>query len=247
VDTVDGGGAVLTFHLNPSFKGVDYHVQNNVAAYTDPASAQPGVGFGLFINVTGVTEGDGSARISVLYTVIPVGDGAILTSVLGAPAGCVNHPSNPSSCAAVATITAGHAGTGYHNSGDFVFLPPCNATWTVTASGGVVQTITPNNFAQGSGCTTGNGQATTVSPSGGTGLELDVSAVGAGWHVNDHFSVSGGNNDATGHVTAITTDGNVSTYVIDNPGTGYSAGQVAIFDTTRGLAISSRIVITAVD
>jgi len=66
VDTVDGGGAVLTYHLTAI--GTCYPVQNGITT-----TATSGGGSGLTINVTALTpQGDGESWVTVDYRVIPL-------------------------------------------------------------------------------------------------------------------------------------------------------------------------------
>lgn len=58
----------------------------------------------------------------------------------------------------------------------------------------------------------------------GTGIgSASVSAGGSGYAVNDTFEVTSGGAGATGHVTAVGGSGNVTGFVIDSPGQGYTA------------------------
>ncbi len=62
IDTVGGGGAVLTFHLTDV--GTGYAATNGVAT-----GASSGVGTGFTVNVT-VNRGDGSIKITLRYITI---------------------------------------------------------------------------------------------------------------------------------------------------------------------------------
>jgi hypothetical protein len=64
VDTVDGGGAVLTYHIDG---GGGYSVASNVATTAD----QSGTGFR--VNILSVAPGDGTVRVTVRYSILDVG------------------------------------------------------------------------------------------------------------------------------------------------------------------------------
>ncbi len=229
VNTVDGGGGVLTYTITGA--GTNYIVTTGCT--TSTGGGQPGVGTGFEIDVTAIAQGNGSAIVTIPFTVIPVGDGAITASTLTNGGDATSHPT--------ATITAGHAGSSYI-TGDAIELS-CGADYHVTASGGVVTAI--SLIGVGTSCTTGAGQSTTGGS--GTGLELDVSAVDAGWNVSDELYVSTGNGDAVGHVTAVNGSKQITTYVLDDGGSGYSVGpNVDIFDTTTPYSNTAVIDITAV-
>lgn len=71
VDTVDGGGAVLTFHV------VDVGASYTTGAGDNPkdtvtGGAQPGIGTGLTVNVTEIPPADGTLLITALYHVVQV-------------------------------------------------------------------------------------------------------------------------------------------------------------------------------
>lgn len=68
VDTVDGAGAVLTFHLTAT--GSRYTVTNG--APTAVGGAQPGVGVGFTVNITAIRAGDGTLKVVTYYQIIPV-------------------------------------------------------------------------------------------------------------------------------------------------------------------------------
>jgi hypothetical protein len=66
--TVGGGGAVLTLSITGA--GTSYAVGNGQA--TAPGGAQPGAGAGFTVNVTAVTQGDGTLKVTTYYQIIPV-------------------------------------------------------------------------------------------------------------------------------------------------------------------------------
>lgn len=66
VDTVGAGGAVLTYHLsNP---GTGYGVSS--ANATSPGGSQPGIGSGFEIDITAISPGDGTGKVTILYSII---------------------------------------------------------------------------------------------------------------------------------------------------------------------------------
>jgi hypothetical protein len=67
VDTVDGGGAVLTYHLTNSGTG---YTEANFETIAD--GSQPGIGTGFTVDVDSITSlnGDGSASLTVFYSVV---------------------------------------------------------------------------------------------------------------------------------------------------------------------------------
>lgn len=68
VNSIGAGGAVVTFTItNP---GTNYLVSN--ANATARGGAQPGAGSGLTINITAVTQGDGTLKVVTYYTIVPV-------------------------------------------------------------------------------------------------------------------------------------------------------------------------------
>ena len=68
VNSITAGGHVATFTItNP---GTNYLVSNGNA--TAPGGAQPGVGTGFTVNITAVTQGDGTLKVVTYYTVVPV-------------------------------------------------------------------------------------------------------------------------------------------------------------------------------
>lgn len=67
IDTVDGGGAVLTYHLTDF--GTAYR-GNNSNADTGPAGAQPTSGTGFQIAVTVITPGNPGLTIDTWYRVV---------------------------------------------------------------------------------------------------------------------------------------------------------------------------------
>jgi hypothetical protein len=66
--TVGGGGAVLTFSITAP--GTAYAVGNGQATAT--GGAQPGVGAGFTVNITAVTNGDGTLKVTTYYQIVPV-------------------------------------------------------------------------------------------------------------------------------------------------------------------------------
>lgn len=64
VDTVDGGGAVLTFHINNP--GNIYNVSNGVATSVDTGGGDGN----LTINITAITPGDGTGAVTVFYQLL---------------------------------------------------------------------------------------------------------------------------------------------------------------------------------
>ena len=175
------------------------------------------------------------------------------------------------------TTTVTNPGTGY-TAGDTVTLPGAslggatstnNATATVALASAkkTVSALNNSTLIGGAGYTTGTAAATTVSPSGGTGLTVDIiasvgvvssitiNAAGTGYTVGDTITVSNTQGKVltyntvvagTGYTTAngvattvspsggtgLTVDivddgsGGVSTITINNPGSGYAAGNV---------------------
>lgn len=68
VNSIGAGGAVATFTItNP---GTNYLVSNGNA--TARGGAQPGSGSGLTINITAITQGDGTLKVVTYYQVVPV-------------------------------------------------------------------------------------------------------------------------------------------------------------------------------
>jgi hypothetical protein len=68
VDTVDGGGSVLTYHLTDPGDG--YAVGDHTGA---ASGGQPGIGTGLSVNVLTVDtppDGDGSLTLTIFYSII---------------------------------------------------------------------------------------------------------------------------------------------------------------------------------
>lgn len=70
IDTVDGGGAVLTFHLTSA--GAGYSTVNNPLT-TTAGGAQPGAGTGLTVNVDAIAAPDGTLFVQALYSVVELG------------------------------------------------------------------------------------------------------------------------------------------------------------------------------
>lgn len=66
--TVGGGGAVLTYQITAP--GTKYATANGVATAT--GGAQPGVGVGFTVNITAVTLGDGTLKVTTYYQVLAV-------------------------------------------------------------------------------------------------------------------------------------------------------------------------------
>lgn len=66
--TVGAGGAVLTFQITGA--GTSYATGNGVATAT--GGAQPGVGAGFTVNITAVTQGDGTLKVVTYYQIVPV-------------------------------------------------------------------------------------------------------------------------------------------------------------------------------
>jgi hypothetical protein len=69
VDTVDGGGAVLTYHLTNN--GDEYEEDTGVA--TIAGGAQAGIGTGFTIDIDSVTppaEGEGSVILTIFYSIV---------------------------------------------------------------------------------------------------------------------------------------------------------------------------------
>jgi len=67
VDTVDGGGAVLTYHLTSNGAGYKTGTTGNA---TSTSGAQPGIGTGFQIDVNSVTPGDGSGQLVLTYKIV---------------------------------------------------------------------------------------------------------------------------------------------------------------------------------
>lgn len=68
VNSITAGGHVATFTItNP---GTNYLVSNGNATAT--GGAQPGVGTGFTVNITAVTQGDGTLKVVTYYQVVPV-------------------------------------------------------------------------------------------------------------------------------------------------------------------------------
>lgn len=70
IDTVDGGGAVLTYHLTTT--GIGHTVGNGVATTT--GGLQPGAGTGFTIDVVSVSisPGDGTLQVTTFYSLLNV-------------------------------------------------------------------------------------------------------------------------------------------------------------------------------
>jgi hypothetical protein len=66
--TIGAGGAVLTFQITGA--GTSYATANGVATAT--GGAQPGIGVGFTVNITAVTQGDGTLKVVTYYQIIPV-------------------------------------------------------------------------------------------------------------------------------------------------------------------------------
>lgn len=67
VDTVDGLGAVLTYHLSAAGDG--YTTGANPRTTTD-AGAQPGIGVGFQVNVTALPPNDGDLYVTAFYSLL---------------------------------------------------------------------------------------------------------------------------------------------------------------------------------
>ena len=104
-----------------------------------------------------------------------------------------------------------------------------NATISVVSASPLKTVTTLNNLSlvPGSGYSDNTGVATTVSPSGGTGLTLDVttdglggvasvaiSAAGTGYSIGNTITISGGNGDATITVSAVDAGGVIQSATI---------------------------------
>lgn len=68
IDTVGGGGAVLTYHLTSA--GTAYATA--VGSTTTNGGGQPGIGTGFTVNITAVTKGDGTFTVSLYYVTFVV-------------------------------------------------------------------------------------------------------------------------------------------------------------------------------
>lgn len=66
--TVGAGGAVLTYQITGA--GTTYTVRNG--ATTATGGAQPGVGVGFTVNITAVSTGDGTLKVTTYYQVLAV-------------------------------------------------------------------------------------------------------------------------------------------------------------------------------
>lgn len=68
VNTVDGGGAVLTYTITAP--GTGYSV--GTANATSTGGGQPGVGTGFEIDINSITQGDGSILYAIYFSVVPI-------------------------------------------------------------------------------------------------------------------------------------------------------------------------------
>lgn len=66
--TVGGGGAVLTYQITGA--GSAYLIGNGAA--TAAGGGQPGVGTGFTVNITAVTNGNGSLKVTSFYSIVSV-------------------------------------------------------------------------------------------------------------------------------------------------------------------------------
>lgn len=67
IDTVDGGGAVLTYHLSANGAG---YKSGSTGNHTTTGGGQPGAGTGFQIDVNSVTPGNGSGLITITYKIV---------------------------------------------------------------------------------------------------------------------------------------------------------------------------------
>jgi hypothetical protein len=122
-------------------------------------------------------------------------------------------------------VTSGHAGTGYAvgDTGTVTFAGTAAATYIVnTVSSGAVATYSITSVGQGYIIAGAYVTATGGAQAGvGTGFEIDVSAIGGGYAVNDTGTI-GAAATATYIINSVDANGNVLTYTVTSVGTGYS-------------------------
>lgn len=151
------------------------------------------------------------------------------------------------------SITGGNAGSGYAPT-DFVQLSGAgdsNALFTIDTVGGGGTVLTGHISSIGSGYSVASGVTTTAQSGIGTGLELDILTIGAGYRVSDTFNIvlDGSlpqTSDATGHVTGVTSNGEITTYALDAPGTAYKAQTNVPISATSGVGVGASLNIISV-
>lgn len=150
-------------------------------------------------------------------------------------------------------VTSGHAGTGYASgdTGTVTFAGATVATYIVdTVSGGAV--LTYHLTSVGAGYIIAGAYATATGgsqPGVGTGFQIDVTALGGGYAVNDTGTIAGGSADATYIINSVDANGNVLTYTLTSPGTLYTLGnsfQGARGGAQPGIGLGFGIVVTSV-
>ena len=136
------------------------------------------------------------------------------------PSGGTGLTVNTTTSSGIVTVVAINAAGKNYSVGD-----------TVTISNTQGKVLTYNALAAGTGYTTANNVATTVAPSGGTGLTVDIvdngsggiasvtiNNPGSGYAVSDVITISGGNGDGGFTVTAVSTPASIQVLTVNAGG-----------------------------
>jgi hypothetical protein len=232
ITAVTGSGGVIASTTLSSNAGI--------GDTTIDVTSTTGIGPGLVFNrgdgvAVGVTDVTGSTvTLSGALTSAIVGTTQTYTSLSGTTSGSGSSAVFSISRTPTYSVTATTPGSGYAAADTVTILgtslggaaPANNATITIDSATPInsVASLDAGSLVGGTGYSTTTGVATTVSPSGGTGLTVDIvdngsgavasvtiNSAGTGYAVGNVITITGGNSDATITVLTITAGGVIQT------------------------------------
>jgi hypothetical protein len=232
ITAVTGGGGVVastTLSSNAAIGATTITV-------TSTTGIGPGLVFdrgdGVAVSVTDVTGS--TVTLSGALTSAIIGTTQTFTGLSGTTSGSGSSAVFSISRTPTYSVTATTPGSGYAAADTVTILgtslggaaPANNATITIDSATPInsVASLDAGSLVGGTGYSTTTGVATTVSPSGGTGLTVNIvdngsgavasvtiNSAGTGYAVGNVITITGGNSDATITVLTITAGGVIQT------------------------------------
>lgn len=232
ITAVTGGGGVAastTLSANAS-----------IGATTISVTSTTGIGPGLVFDrgdgvAVGVTDVTGNVvTLSGALTSAIIGTTQTFTGLSGTTSGGGSSAVFSVSRTPTYSVTVTTPGSGYAATNTVTILgtslggstPTNDATITIDSATPInsVASLDAGSLVAGTGYSTATGVATTVSPSGGTGLTVDIvdngsggitsvtiNSAGTGYTAGNVITITGGNGDATISVLAVTPGGVIQT------------------------------------
>jgi len=220
--------------------GSIFTISRNAGTYSATVT-NPGNGFtdNDTITINGENIGGTTSTNNATITVVSASDKNTVATL--DPASLLGG-SGYSNASGVSTTVSPSGGTGLTvditTSSGIVTVAAINAAGknynigdTVTISNTQGKVLTYNAVAAGTGYATANNVATTVAPSGGTGLTVDIvddgsggiasvtiNNPGSGYAVSDVITISGGNGDGGFTVTAVSTPASIQVLTVNAGG-----------------------------